>query len=244
MLEGNAPVLSVSKLHLSFGKDKILDNLSFKIFAGEYVGLIGPNGAGKSSLLLSIMNYYKPTSGKIILAPNTTIGYVPQNLHLQSQFSMSVAEFLSMGIHKKLAKNCKQEIMEETLQDVGLSSSFLQKNFHLLSGGQKQRIVIARSIIHKPNFLLFDEPLKGIDNETKIKIYQLLARLNQKYAITILFVSHEIHYVVEQTSRVLCLDKKLYEGCHPFDFQGAPLECAEEKGKNFPKKTTPIHHHH
>ena len=237
------PILSIHNFSLYFGKEKILDNLNFQIFFGEYVGLIGPNGAGKSSLLLSIMKHYKPSFGTIELAKEARMGYVPQHLQLQTPFSVSVEEFLSMGIRQKCSKIQRQEIIKEALQDVGLSEIFLQKNFQFLSGGQKQKIIIARSIIHKPNFLLFDEAFKEIDTSTKLRIHKILEKLNKKNNITILFVSHEIDYVVKQATRILCLNKKLYKSCHPLDFQST---CGE---KDFlenvnAKQIAPIHHHH
>lgn len=239
------PILSITNFNLSLAGEKILENITCEIFTGEYVGLIGPNGAGKTSLLLSILKQYKPTSGKIALAKKTTVGYVPQSLQLQTQFSICVAEFLSMGIRTPLTKLAKKKLMEKTLQDVGLDAQFLTKSFHLLSGGQKQRIVIARAIIHQPNFLLFDEPLNKIDSYTKMQIYKLLSFLNQKYSTTILFVSHEIDYVVSQTNRVLCLNKKLYHGCHPLKFHSGGWEkCNERDIDNFPNAIQPIHHHH
>lgn len=238
-------ILSIDNFSLSLAGEKILENITCKIFKGEYVGLIGPNGAGKTSLLLSILKQHKPTSGRITLAKDITIGYVPQSLQLQAQFSICVEEFLSMGIRRSLKKLEKKELLKKTLQDVKLPPSFLSKNFHLLSGGQKQRIVIARAIIHQPNFLLFDEPFNRVDIATKVQIYELLAKLNQKYNITILFVSHEVGYVVSQTSRVLCLNKTLHHGCHPLEFSNAGFEkCSQQEVDIFPSGTHPIHHHH
>ena len=238
-------ILSIDSFSLSLAGERILENITCKIFKGEYVGLIGPNGAGKTSLLLAILKQYKPTSGKITLAKGITIGYVPQNLQLQAQFSISVEEFLSMGIRKYLKKLKKKKLIEKTLQDVSLPPSFMLKNFHLLSSGQKQRIIIARAIIHQPNFLLFDEPFNKVDFKTKIQIYKLLAKINQKYSITILFVSHEINYVVSQTNRVLCLNKTLHHGCHPLEFSNVGFaECSHQKIDIFSSGTQAIHHHH
>ena len=234
-------ILSVENLNLSFGKAKILENINFKIFAGEYIGLIGPNGAGKSSLLFCLMKHYKPTKGKIVFAENTVIGYVPQNLELQTKFSLSVEEFLKMGIRKKMNKNERKEILKQVLNDVGFDEDFLEKNFQYLSGGQQQRIIIARAIIHKPNLLLFDEPLKEIDHETKIRIYQLVAELNEKYGITIFFVSHEIYYIAEQANRILCLDKKLHQGCHSLNSQELSKYLAQA-GKVPIKGESLVHH--
>jgi zinc transport system ATP-binding protein len=125
---------------------------------------------------------------------------------------------------------------------VGLETSFLKKNFQDLSGGQKQRVIIARALLQEPDVLLFDEPLSGVDFETKLQMYELLAMLNDKYKTTIIFVSHEIESVIAKCHRVLCLNKKMHKGCHPLEFAQGNLEsCPVLKTE---KSLHPIHHHH
>jgi zinc transport system ATP-binding protein len=149
---------------LSLGRNVILDDVSFSIEAGQYVGLIGPNGAGKTSLIKTILGLYKPTSGSVEMTPGNRIGYVPQSYSLSSVVPISVFEVLRMsGIKDK-------KLLEKNLLKVGLQAEFLQQNFHQLSGGQKQRVIIARSLCQEPNLIIFDEPLNGVDFVTKIKI--------------------------------------------------------------------------
>ena len=127
-------------------------------------------------------------------------------------------------------KESENNLFEEKISLIGLDTSFLSKSFHELSGGQKQRIIIARSLLQNPDVLLFDEPLSSVDYTTKIQIYELLAEINQKHKTTILFVSHEIENIVQKCHRVLCLNKKLHEGCHPIDFMNGKakvLSCSE-----------------
>lgn len=238
------PIISLNNVGVQFGEHTALENISFSVEKGEYVGLIGPNGAGKSTLLQVILGILPPTSGEISIGKNVVFGYVPQNYFLNTTFSILVEEVLEMGSSSPFFwgnKKTKQR-MEKVLTMVGLKKSFLKKNFQTLSGGQKQRVIIARSLLQKPDILLFDEPLSGVDFETKIQIYELLATLNKKYNTTIIFVSHEIESVVSECHRILCLNKKIHEGCHPIEFIKGKLDTC-----NIPKThhtIRPIHHHH
>lgn len=229
-------MIKAQNIHLKIERNVILEDVSFEIKKGQYIGLIGPNGAGKTSLIKIILGLYKATQGSITISPHTKIGYVPQSYALSNVIPISVTEVLTMsGITKK-------NILEENLTKVGLSKIFLTKNFHHLSGGQKQRVIIARALCQNPNFLIFDEPLNGIDFETKITIYDLLATLNQKEKISILFVSHEIDQIINKCHHILCLNRTMHTQCHPINL------TKEKTQKSPPLKTitklNPIHHHH
>ena len=229
-------MISAKNLALTIKGQLILSDLSFEIKKGEYVGLIGPNGAGKTSLLKTILGFYKPTKGSLKVEANTKIGYIPQSYTLSTVVPISVQEVLSMSGIKaphKLIKN---------LQKVGLGADFLSRNFHQLSGGEKQRVIIARALALEPDLIIFDEPLNGVDFETKLKIYELLAQLNKREQVTILFVSHEVDHIIDQCHHILCLNQTMHTGCHPLDF-------AKGQGPNCPVLTTspqvvPVHHHH
>ncbi len=214
----------------------ILDDVSFSIQAGEYIGLIGPNGAGKSSLIKLILGLHKTTSGLLDIDHQTKIGYVPQNYLLSPVVPISVEEVLSMsGING-------QDQLSHQLEQVGLKSDFLNRNFHQLSGGQQQRVIIARALCSEPNLLVFDEPLNGVDYETKMSIYTLLADLNKTKNLTILFVSHEVDHIVGQCHHILCLNRTMHTGCHPLDFaKGIITDCPVLDNVS---QTLPVHHHH
>jgi len=196
----------ISAQNLGFKRDGniILDDVSFSIEKGEYIGLIGPNGAGKSSLIKLILGFHKPTSGSLNIASQTKIGYVPQSYTLSPVVPISVAEVLMMsGI-----KDRKQ--LPKQLEQVGLESDFLSKNFHQLSGGQQQRVIIARALCSDPDLLIIDEPLNGVDYKTKLAIYELLLELNTANKLTILFVSHEVDHIMKHCHHILCLNRTQY----------------------------------
>lgn len=237
------PIITFHNVSVRFGGAFALEDISFEIQKGDYVGLIGPNGAGKSTLLKTILGIIHPQKGKITLHDSVSFGYVPQNYLPANFFSISVREILEMGLPRTsfFRKKTEEKLFLEKLSMVGLQESFLEKSFHTLSGGQKQRVIIARSLLQNPNVLLFDEPLSGVDYTTKLQIYELLANINQHYQTTIIFVSHEIESVIQKCQRILCLNKKLHEGCHPVDFMQGRLDTCQIPA-NHPLH--PIHHHH
>ena len=213
----------------------ILKDVSFSIAEGEYIGLIGPNGAGKSSLIKLILGFYKPTSGSLSVDKNVKVCYVPQSYSLSPVVPISVKEVLMMSAIKALDQ------LPHYLEKVSLSADFLSKNFHQLSGGQQQRVIIARALCSQPDLLVFDEPLNGVDYETKLSIYDLLFKLNKTKKLTILFVSHEVDHIVGQCDHVLCLNQTMHTGCEPLDFaKGIITDCPVLDNVS---ETLPVHHH-
>jgi zinc transport system ATP-binding protein len=232
------PLLSVRNLTVRYGKETILDRVSFDVERGEYIGLIGPNGAGKTTLLSTILGSVRPSEGEIFVQEDVRIGYVPQSYDANSLFPVSVKEVVAMGCDRMaigISRSEKKSIID-SLDAVGLGEEFLSRTFSSLSGGQKQRVVIARSLAHKPNVLLFDEPTSGVDYRTKLRIYELLADLNARLGMTILFVSHEVEHIVHSCKRVLCLDRHLHEGCRPMAF------AAGNRDRHETKRTVPVEH--
>ena len=238
-----APLLSVSDLSVRFGDIVALQDIDFSLRSGEYVGLIGPNGAGKSTLLKTILGLEQASTGKITAPPKQQIGYVPQHYLLSPTVPLAVAEVVAMGLPRRVCwpRADEAQAIAQALVAVGFDDSWRDKHFQTLSGGQKQRVIIARALVSRPQLLLFDEPLSGIDYATKLKIYDLLAELNQQQGITILFVSHEVDAVISKCERILCLNKTLHVGCHPVHFaKGEPIpEDLHEIGEDL----APIHHH-
>ena len=233
------PAIEVDNVSYQRNQQHILENISFTLEHGDYVGLIGPNGAGKTTLIKIILNLLVPSSGHVRIAPELCIGYVPQIYNLAPIIPISVREVLSMsGNHDKLDQQKK-------LEQVRLDGSLLKKNFHHLSSGQQQRIIIARSLCMQPQILIFDEPLSGVDFATKIKLYDLLATLNKEHNLTILFVSHEVDRIIDKCHCILCLDKTLHQGCHPLDFSQGKSICREElAATDYTNRVLPVHHHH
>lgn len=215
-------IIDVSNVTFSYSDRVILENISFSVHQGEFIGIIGPNGGGKTTLLKLIMGLLTPSKGKVSLfnqLPQNTcdrIGYVPQNTKIDSDFPITVKEFILLGALSKASfwgKYPKPLLKkaEELLEMLGLHS--LQKNrFGLLSGGQKQRVLIARALIKDPKLLILDEPTANIDTETEKIIFDFFSLFKDKK--TILMVNHDLKVVVKKVSAVLFV-RKTVQKCLP-----------------------------
>jgi zinc transport system ATP-binding protein len=242
-------LVKLQNVGVSFGSEYWeLFDINFEIKAGSYIGLVGPNGAGKSTLLKVILGLIPVTKGTLTCKKNICMSYVPQKIGVDKTSNISVKEVLLMGVNcsfwNRVCGKCNKRMLD-ALDLVKLSkNTILEKNFNQLSGGQQQRVLIARSLISKPDLILFDEPLSGVDMSSKIKIYELLAELNQNTGVTIVFVSHEVESVVRSCKEILCLDRTIHTGCHPVDFilgkAGKKSKCKESNDSSI----VSIHHHH
>ncbi|OGN13716.1 MAG: ABC transporter ATP-binding protein [Candidatus Yanofskybacteria bacterium RIFCSPHIGHO2_02_FULL_43_22] len=203
-------VLKIENLTVSFDDNKVIDNLSFSIRRGDVIAIVGPNGAGKSVLFRTLMGLV-PYLGKIEWSPGLKISYIPQRFNAEKDFPLTAREFLRL-------KSKDQGKIRSALESVGLKNKqsdmhhiehhLLDQRLGWLSGGQLQRILIAWAILDNPNVLLFDEPTTGIDVGGEETIYNLLKKLNDEMALTILLISHDLNIVYKYANSVLCLNKE------------------------------------
>ena len=194
-------ILEVSNLSVSFGNQKVLDNVSFSVARDGTLAIIGPNGAGKSVLFRAILGLI-PYQGEIKWAPNIKIGYVLQKLFVPKDLPLTVLEFL------KLKENNISNI-EKVLNSVGIKKiGILKTRLGDLSGGEIQRVLIGNALLGNPQVLLFDEPTSGVDIAGEETIYALIERLKKEVDLTIIFISHELDIVYRHATDVLCLNKE------------------------------------
>lgn len=204
-------ILQVNNLGVSFGDEKILDDLSFKIKKGENLAVVGPNGAGKTVLLKSLLGIL-PHSGEIKWSEGVKLSYVPQKILPEKNLPLSVGEFFGM-------KNTGQAQAREILMSVGIrEENFVKKRIGTLSSGQLQRALVAWGLVGDPTVLLFDEPTAGIDIGGEETIFNLLVKIEKERNLTIIMVTHDMSVVYGLADSVLCLNKKLI--CY-----GAPSEA-------------------
>lgn len=214
MNDKEEPAISVKDL--SFGytpHEPVLKHVSFEVQKGEFVGLIGPNGGGKTTLLKLLIGFLRPWKGSISIFgkaatnyPNG-IGYVPQALHCDKEFPISVMDLVLGGRLSKLpwwGKFSKQdrEVAMSALEQVKLTD-FCNRPFGTLSGGQAQRVLIARALAQEPEVLFLDEPMASVDIQAEADICDVLNTLQKN--LTILMVTHDIRAVIQQVKRVLCV---------------------------------------
>jgi len=219
------PLIEVRNVSFSFGKNVVIDNISFDIPRGDYLGIIGPNGAGKTTLLKIILGLVKPAQGTVKFygkdLSNFTdwekIGYVPQKAtHVDARFPATVYEVVMMSryAHQNLFHRSSAEdkhLVKQALEHVGMWE-YHDRLIGELSGGQQQRVFIARALATKPEIIFLDEPTIGVDEQARDEFYGFLRKLNQERHLTLILISHDVDMVIQQAKHIACVDRKLI--CH------------------------------
>ena len=192
-------LLEAAAVDLRLGALEVLQGVDLTVRRGEIVTLIGPNGAGKTTLVRVVLGLVRPDRGRVALAPDLVIGYVPQRLHVDPVLPLDVRRFLTLG------GAAGRERCQRALDEVGVSG-LLDAALHELSGGELRRVVLARALLRDPDLLVLDEPVQGVDLGGQIELYELISRLRGQRACGVLMVSHDLHLVMAATDHVVCLN--------------------------------------
>ncbi len=236
-------LVEIENLTVNYDGILALDNVSLSVEEKDFLGIIGPNGAGKTTLfscMLGLLNNYQ---GEIrFFGTNIRkskqylhqIGYVPQKPVFEKNFPATVAEVVGMG----LTKNQKEETIDKVLQKVWLHE-LSHRRIGDLSGGQQQRVFIAKALANDPQILILDEPVTGIDSQSKDLFYQILLDLNKKDNITIIWSSHDLDAVAKLATKVACLNLTLF-------FHGISEEFFHDENllKMYSESSMQMHMHH
>lgn len=187
--------------NVSFAADgtDILESINLGLEGGEIVTLIGPNGSGKTTLVRILLGLMKPTSGSVIHRPGLSIGYVPQRLQVDDVLPIKVSRFVA------LAGKVSDVRVAAVLEEVG-AAHLAAKPLQRISPGELQRVLLARAIVRQPEVLVLDEPAQGVDILGQDDLYGLIADLRDHYGAGILMVSHDLHFVMAASDRVVCLN--------------------------------------
>jgi phospholipid/cholesterol/gamma-HCH transport system ATP-binding protein len=216
-------VMSIRNLYKSFGSNQVLNNFSLDLFKGENVVVLGKSGSGKSVLIKCVIGLLQPDKGSIeIFGKNipgmkaeeldkirAKVGFLFQSNALYD--SMTVRQNLEFPLRRHWIEVTQQQVdtmVMEALDDVGLSHTVDMMPVEL-SGGMRKRIALARTLILKPEIILYDEPTTGLDPVTAKEIIQLIMEIQQKYNTTSLIISHDMNCVRMASNRVVVL----VDGC-------------------------------
>lgn len=213
-------MLELEKVTVGYDRKAILNNISFALEKGDFLGVIGPNGSGKTTLLRVISKILKPWRGKVTLEGKelSEIGprelakrmaVVPQRMQ-ELFFSYSVRDFILLGRTPYLRRfqlleseedlRVVWEVMKET-DTIGLE----ERNLEDLSGGERQRTIIAQALAQEPEILLLDEPTAHLDINHQVEILNLIKNLNQRKNLTVLMISHDLNLAAEYCERLILL---------------------------------------
>ena len=187
----------------------LVEGVSLKVEKGKIVTLIGPNGSGKSTTAKIALGIYKNIEGNVEKYTNK-IGYVPQKISIDWTLPLRVYDFML------LTENINDNALDEALDLTGVIH-LKNKNLGNLSGGEFQRVLIARAISKKPELLVLDEPVQGVDYTGEIALYELIKKISDSLNCGILLISHDLHTVMTATDHVVCLNGHVCCSGSPLD---------------------------
>jgi len=219
-------VIKVDKLCKAFGQNRVLQDFDFELKRGENVVVLGKSGSGKSVFIKCIIGLIEPDDGKIVVLENTIsdlstdeldimrmrMGFLFQSNALYD--SMTVRENLEFPLRRHGKDLSPEEVdtsVKEALKNVGLPHTENMMPSEL-SGGMKKRVAIARTLILKPDIILYDEPTTGLDPITGREIDELILEIQKKYKTSSIIISHDMHCVKIVANRIVMLiDGKCYK---------------------------------
>jgi zinc transport system ATP-binding protein len=210
-------IIDVRDLWFFYDRHLVLKEVNLSVNEGDFIALIGPNGGGKTTLLKLILGLLRPNRGTVQVLGRSPkeaspkLGYVPQDIHINIDFPISVRDVVLMGGIKEgegwgYYSGKEKEKARAALEKVDMWS-FHQRRIGDLSGGQRQRVFLARALVSDPLILLLDEPTSNIDSQGQAAFYDLLKELNN--STTILIVSHDLLVLSSYIRSVACISRQL-----------------------------------
>ena len=210
--EESLPLVTLQNVSLGYDSTPVVKDVNLAIYPASLIGLAGPNGSGKTTLFRTILGLLPPVGGTLSRnCPLSNFGYVPQSAALDPQFPLSASEVVEMGAYGRVRPyqfipKSEKERVKEILHQIGLPQ-LAARSFFSLSGGQKQRMLIARALMVNPKIMILDEPLSGVDEESRRSIADLLTMLAREKGLAIFFSSHDLEMVQRVADSIVRIDK-------------------------------------
>lgn len=228
------PVIIYDDVTVSLEGRTVLENITYSLKQGRFVGLVGPNGAGKTTLLRVTLGLVKPDRGKVIIMGMSPaelkhelhhVGYMPQQVLFDRYFPVSVFDVVMMGrsccigpLHRARKKD--KEAVVESLDMVGLAD-LANRPIGELSVGQQKRAFLARALCLETRILLLDEPTAGLDIPAQENFVNLLSGLKKDLGLSVLFVSHDVNVMARFVDEILCINKTMHLHGDPHEVLGS-----------------------
>ncbi len=220
------PIVSCSKLSMTFGKNCVLKDIELFAKPGELHCIIGPNGGGKSTLIKALLGqlHHEGTIAMEWAGEPGTIGYVPQIIEVDKTVPLTVEDFISLCVQKQPTFLGVDYDMRHYIDEVLKKVNMLDKKkllFSELSGGERQRVLFAQALIPEPDILILDEPMNSIDR-TGAEIFSSIIEELKAEGVTVIWVHHDLAEVREKADYVTCINREVI-------FQGVPQDVMDEK---------------
>ena len=211
--------LTCQNLCVGYDGKPVLQDLSFQVFAGDYLCVVGENGSGKSTLMKTILGLQPPISGRILTGDGlrkNEIGYLPQQTMVQKDFPASVREIVLSGCQGRCGSrpfyNKEEKQLALDAMDKMQITQLAKRCYRELSGGQQQRVLLARALCATQKMLLLDEPVSGLDPKVMAEMYALIEKLNCEDGITVIMISHDVAAAVQYASHILHIGDTVFFG--------------------------------
>ena len=211
--------LTCQKLCVGYDGKFVLQDLSFQVFAGDYLCIVGENGSGKSTLMKTILGLQPPISGRILTGDGlrkNEIGYLPQQTVVQKDFPASVREIILSGCQGRCGSrpfyNREEKKLAADAMEKMQVAPLAKRCYRTLSGGQQQRVLLARALCATQKMLLLDEPVSGLDPKVTAEMYALIQKLNYEDGITVVMISHDLNAALQYASHILHIGDTVFFG--------------------------------
>ncbi|PHZ83388.1 zinc ABC transporter ATP-binding protein ZnuC [Paremcibacter congregatus] len=202
MSETAPPLINLEDVTLAFTGTSVLEKVSFSVSRGEVVTLIGPNGAGKSTVMKIALGLLVPDQGRVERMPGITIGYMPQKIQIEDILPLTVHQFMML-------RPGTTEAQARDVMKLVRISHVAKHPVQRVSGGEMQRVLMARALLGRPDLIVLDEPVQGIDITGQEELYRLIGRIRDDINCGVLMISHDLHMVMAGTDKVVCLNRHI-----------------------------------
>ncbi|MFZ5722143.1 MAG: zinc ABC transporter ATP-binding protein ZnuC [Pseudomonadota bacterium] len=192
------PLVELAGVSLRYGNRPVLAGLDLRVEAGHITTLVGPNGAGKTSLARLVLGLATPDAGTVRRLPGLVCGYMPQRVTVDDSLPLTAARFVRLAAPD-------DDAVAAALARVG-AARLAARPVQRLSGGEFQRVLLARAIVRRPRLLVLDEPAQGVDVGGQDALYGLISDLRDETGCGVLMISHDLHLVMAESDRVVCIN--------------------------------------
>jgi len=216
---GASPLVGIADVSCGYSGSPVIEDVSLKIWPGQFIGIVGPNGGGKTTLLRTILGAVPLMRGQVTIRGNPVqgsalerVGYVPQLETIDWNFPITVEEVLLMGLFRKnhwLKRINKEDLKKiDALLDRLNLTGLGKRHIRELSGGQQQAVFLGRALLGDPDLILLDEPTAGLDIRSRDDVIHFLHEINHQ-GVAIVITAHDLNWVAAHLPWVVCLNRRV-----------------------------------
>ena len=232
---GATPLVNITNVSSGYADSPAIEDVSLKIWPGQFVAVVGPNGGGKTTLLRTVLGAVPLMRGRVTIRGEAVrgsalerVGYVPQLETIDWNFPITVEEVLLMGLFRKnhWLKRIKKDDLKkiDALLDRLNLAGLGKRHIRELSGGQQQAVFLGRALLGDPDLILLDEPTAGLDIRSRDDVIHFLHEINHQ-GVAIVITAHDLNWVAAHLPWVVCLNRRVVAEGRPQEvFTSAVLQ--------------------